>query len=147
MKNRPKSRYGGLRRSSKKCSTVVTKLLKLYYENSIFLLSRDLHIRLLRDAYRVSTWMDFGLKNPPKSALGRLLGRLMAVLGRLGPSWRALETSWRGIKKWCQKRYTKNRQKMRLQASLVDLVGGDPCTGVGGSCPGHGHGFRSGALN
>ena len=30
------------------------------------------------------TWMDFGLKNPPKSALGRLLGRLVAVLGRLG---------------------------------------------------------------
>ena len=25
------------------------------------------------------TWMDFGLKNPPKSILGRLLGRLMAV--------------------------------------------------------------------
>ncbi len=30
------------------------------------------------------TWMDFGFKNPPKSALGRLLGRLVAVLGRLG---------------------------------------------------------------
>ena len=78
---------------SKKCSTEVTKLLKLYYENSIFLLSRDLHIRLLRDAYRVPTWMDFRLKNLPKSALGRLLGRLVAVLGRPGPSWRALETS------------------------------------------------------
>ena len=36
------------------------------------------------------TWMDFNLKNPPKSALGRLLGRLVAVLGRLGPSWRRL---------------------------------------------------------
>ena len=41
------------------------------------------------------TWMDFGLKNPPKSPLGRLLGRLVAVLGGLGPSWRALETCWR----------------------------------------------------
>ena len=37
------------------------------------------------------TWMDFGLKNPPKSALGRLLGRLVAVLGRLGALWGA---SW-----------------------------------------------------
>ena len=39
------------------------------------------------------TSMEFGLKNPPKSALGRLLGRLVAVLGRLEPSWRALKTS------------------------------------------------------
>ena len=36
-----------------------------------------------------------GVKNPQKSALGRLLGCLVAVLGRLGPSWRALETCWR----------------------------------------------------
>ena len=36
------------------------------------------------------TWMDFGLKNPPKSALGRLLGRLVAVLGRLGVLLRRL---------------------------------------------------------
>ena len=47
------------------------------------------------------TWMDFGLKNPPKSALGRLLGRLVAVLGRLGvvlgrlgSVLRRLEGSW-----------------------------------------------------
>ena len=57
------------------------------------------------------TWMDFGLKNPPKSALGRLLGRLVAVLGRLGPSWRALETSWRGIEKWYKKRVHKKSAK------------------------------------
>ena len=30
---------------SKKCSTEITKLFKLYYENSIFLLSGDFHIR------------------------------------------------------------------------------------------------------
>ena len=30
------------------------------------------------------TWMDFGFKNPPKSALGRLLGRHGAVLKGLG---------------------------------------------------------------
>ena len=79
--------------SPKKCSTELTKLVKLYYENSVFLLSGYFHIRWLWDAYRVPTWMDFGLKNPPKSALGRLLGRLVAILGRLEPSWRALETS------------------------------------------------------
>ena len=45
--------------------------------------------------------MVFGFKNPPKSALGRLLGRLVAVLGRLGVVLRRLgsvltrlETSW-----------------------------------------------------
>ena len=73
----------------------ITKIVKLYYENSFFLLSGYFNIRWLWDAYRVPTWMDFGFKNPPKSALGRLLGRLVAVLGRLGPSWRALETCWR----------------------------------------------------
>ena len=77
----------------KKCSTEITKIVKLYYENKIFGPSGDFNIRWLWDAYRVPTWMDFGFKNPPKSALGRLLGRLVAVLGRLGPSWRALETS------------------------------------------------------
>ena len=83
----------------KKWCTKVAKLVKLYYENNIFLLSGYFHIRWCWDAYWVPTWMDFGLKNPPKSALGRLLGRLVAVLGRLGPSWKALETSRRGIVK------------------------------------------------
>ena len=50
--------------------------------------------------------MDFGFKNPPKSALGRLLGRLVAVLGRLGVVLRRLGsvltrlgTSWRRSRK------------------------------------------------
>ena len=47
------------------------------------------------------TWMDFGFKNPPKSALGRLLrrhgaalGRLGIVLGRVGGFLRRLGASW-----------------------------------------------------
>ena len=46
------------------------------------------------------TWMDFGLKNPPKSVLGRLLrrhgaasGRLGIVLGRVGGFLRRLGAS------------------------------------------------------
>ena len=81
--------------------TELTKLVKLYYENNIFLLSGYFHIRWLWDAYRVPTWMDFGLKNPPKSALGRLLrrhgaalGRLGIVLGRVGGFLRRLGASW-----------------------------------------------------
>ena len=83
--------------------------MKVDYENSIFLLAAYFNIRWLWDAYRVPTWMDFGLKNPPKSALGRLLGRLVAVLGRLGrskgflkASWIVLEASWKrlGREKW-----------------------------------------------
>ena len=54
------------------------------------------------------TWMEFGRKNPPKSALGRLLGRLVAVLGRLEPSWellRRLEEASKNVAK-------KNAQKV-----------------------------------
>ena len=36
---------------SKKCSTEITKLFKLYYENSFFLLSSYCHIRYLWDAH------------------------------------------------------------------------------------------------
>ena len=72
------------------------------------------------------TWMDFGLKNPPKSALGRLLGRLVAVLGRLEPSWELLRRLEEASKNDAKKACTKSRPKMRLQASLADLVGGDP---------------------
>ena len=86
------------------------------------------------------TWMDFGLKNPPKAALGRLLGRLVAVLGRLGGLLRRLEeTSKNDAKKEC----TKSRQKMRLQASLANLEGG----GQGRARARYGGGFRSGPLN
>ena len=66
---------------------------KIILRKSYFFFSGYFNIRWLWDAYWVPTWMDFGFKNPPKSALGRLLGRLVAVLGRLGPSWRPLETS------------------------------------------------------
>ena len=70
------------------------------------MLSAYFNIRWLWDAYRVPTWMDFGFKNPPKSALGRLLGRLVAVLGRLGALLRRLGSvltrlgmSWRRSRK------------------------------------------------
>ena len=67
-----------------------------------------------------------------------------AVLGRLGGLLRRLEeASKNDAKKEC----TKSRQKMRLQASLADLVGVSPRTRVDVPCPGHGDGFRSGALN
>ena len=36
---------------------------------------------------------------------------------------------------------------MRLQASLADLVGGDPRTGVDVPCTGHARAGRSGTLN
>ena len=60
------------------------KIIQIILRNSFFLLSGYSHIRWLWDAYRVPTWMDFGLKNPLKSALGRLLRRHGAALGRLG---------------------------------------------------------------
>ena len=60
------------------------------------------------------TWMDFGFKNPPKSALGRLLGRLVAVLGRLGGLLRRLEEA---SKSDAKKRCTKSRLKVLLPAS------------------------------
>ena len=122
--------------SSKKCSTVVTKLLKLYYENRIFLLLGDFHIRLLRDAYQVPTWIDFGIKNPPKSALGRLLGRLLAVLSRLGQSWRPLKTSWRGIKKWCQKSIHKKSRKNASSGVFGRFGGGGSSRARGRAVPG-----------
>ena len=51
------------------------KNIKIILRKYLFLLSAYFNIRWLWDAYRVPTWMDFGLKNPPTSALGRLLGR------------------------------------------------------------------------
>ena len=99
----------------KKWSTEITKIVKLYYENSIFLLSGYFNIRWLWDANRVPTWTDFGLKNPPKSALGGPLGpscgRLgpsWAVLGRLGALLRRLEEA---SKNDTQKECTQRRQK------------------------------------
>ena len=50
--------------------------------------------------------MDVGLKNPPKSALGRLLGGFMAVLGRLGGLLRRLEEA---SKNDAQKECTKSQ--------------------------------------
>ena len=67
-----------------------------------------------------------------------------AVLGRLGGLLRRLEEASRNDTK---KAYTKSQPKMRLQASLADLVGGDPCTRTHGPCARHGRGFRSGPLN
>ena len=67
-----------------------------------------------------------------------------AVLGRLGGLLRRLEeASKNDAKKEC----TKSRQKMRLQASLANLVGGDPRARVRGPCARYGRALRSGALN
>ena len=67
-----------------------------------------------------------------------------AALGRLGGLLRRLEEASRNdTKKEC----TKSHEKMRLQASLADLVGGDPRARTGGPRPGHGRAGRSGALN
>ena len=74
------------------------------------------------------TWMDFGFKNPPKSALGRLLGRLVAVLGRLGGLLRRLEEA---SKNDATRECTKSQQKMRLQASLANFGGVSPWTARG----------------
>ena len=67
-----------------------------------------------------------------------------AVLGRLGGLLRRLEEASRNDTK---KAYTKSREKMRLQASLADLVGGDPWPRVDGVRPGHARAVGSGALN
>ena len=89
---------------SKKCSTEVTKLVKLYYENSVFLLSGDFHWLF---CFFASLLLCF--KNRPKSRSGELRGRfggLLACLGRskgfLRASWIVLETSWKrfGREKW-----------------------------------------------
>ena len=67
-----------------------------------------------------------------------------AVLGRLGALLRRLEeASKNDAKKAC----TKSRQKMRLQTSSAIFWGVSPRPRVGGPRPGHGEGFRSGALN
>ena len=67
-----------------------------------------------------------------------------AVLGRLGGLLRRLEEASRNDTK---KAYTKSREKMRLQMSLANLVGGNPRARVGGPCPDHGAAAQSGALN
>ena len=117
-------------------------LRKLY-----FLLSGYFNIRCLWDAYRMPTWMDFGLKNPPKSALGRLLGRLLAVLGRLGTSWSALETSWKNIEKLSPKKWQQKSAKNASSDVIGNFLGSRGGWGLGRPCAGDGRGFRSGALN
>ena len=54
--------------------------------------------RRIFDPIRVPTWLHFGFKNPPKSRLGGLLGRLESCVGRLGgvleATWVPLGASW-----------------------------------------------------
>ena len=89
-----------------------TKSLKSHWFYKHFLLCGIFKIRSNFDPILVQTWMDFGFENPPKSALGRLLGRLVAVLGCLWPSWKALETCRWDIENGCfekaEKKSTKN---------------------------------------
>ena len=74
------------------------------------------------------TWMDFGFKNPPKSALGRLLGRLVAVLGRLEASWKRLNASWHVLEtlQEAPERESMNLQWFRGVLAVVDRGGATP---------------------
>ena len=67
------------------------KIIKFYGKNKHFLLLGSFNIRSLLDAILVSTWIHFCIKNPAKSRLGGLLGRLVGVLAA---SWAVLEASW-----------------------------------------------------
>ena len=67
------------------------KIIKFYWKNRHFLLLGCFNIRSLLDAILVSTWIHFCIKNPAKSRLGGLLGRLVGVLAA---SWAVLEASW-----------------------------------------------------
>ena len=73
-----------------KWSTEIRKIVKLYWFYNHFLLSSYFNIRWLWDTFRVPTWVDLGFKNDSKSALGRLLGRLVGILAA---SWAVLEAS------------------------------------------------------
>ena len=76
------------------------KIMKFYWKNKHFLLSGYLNIRLLLDAIRVSTLLHFCTKNPPKSRLGAVLGRLVGVLAA---SWAVLRRFENAQKKRCEK--------------------------------------------
>ena len=80
--------------------------------------------------------MDFGLKNPPKSALGRFLGRLVAVLGRLGPSWSALETSWKDIEKLSPKKWQQKSAKNVSSGVFGKFFWGESSRARGRAVPG-----------
>ena len=56
------------------------KIVKFYWKNSIFLLSGCFNIRALLDKILVPTWFYSCTKKPPKSRLGGVLRRLLAVL-------------------------------------------------------------------
>ena len=60
------------------------------WKNNHVLLSGYFNIKCLWDAILVPSWVDVGFKNDSKSALGRLLGRLVGVLTA---SWAILEAS------------------------------------------------------
>ena len=66
------------------------KIIKFYWKNMHFLLLGCFNIRSLLDAILVSTWIHFCIKNPAKSRLGGVLGRLVGVLAA---SWAVLEAS------------------------------------------------------
>ena len=59
-----------------------------------FLLSRYFKITSLLDVMLLPVWLRFRFQNPSKSRLG-------GVLGRLEPSWKRLEASWRRLGASC----------------------------------------------
>ena len=71
------------------------KIIKFYWKNRHFLLLGCFNIRSLLDAILVSTWIHFCIKNPAKSRLGGLLGRLVGVLAASWAVWRPDLASWR----------------------------------------------------
>ena len=68
-----------------------SKIIQIYYENSIFWLLGNFNIRSLLNTILVPTWPHFGSKKSIESGLGRVLARLGGLLGRLEG---ALESSW-----------------------------------------------------
>ena len=93
---------------------------RLYWFYSHFLLSGYFYIRWVWDAIRVPNLVDFGFKNCPTSALGRLLERLVGVLAA---SWAVLEASW-GILRRHWKMMQKKKAKKPAETGVWRRLGG-----------------------
>ena len=74
-----------------------------------------------------------------------LLGRLVAVLGRLGPSWKALETRLEEVQKMMPKKKVHKKSAKNASSGVFGRFGGGGSKDVRGR--GHARAVGSGALN
>ena len=80
----------------KKCSTELTKIVKLYYENSIFLLSAHFHIRMKNRQKMNQKSIKNGPKIDQKSSKIEVWRAPVQVWRPLRPSW-AIQRILEGI--------------------------------------------------